>query len=158
MASKKPKKLSDSQDDYSTEGMVYGLLVGIVFFIVCTFAGHFSYGALCVLIGICVGLLWGLSVKKKKPKSEIDKEVEIYKQLDKERNAFFPNYSVTPYNPTLKKPVLRTRIANGEQMAGFVDLRTGKFEEAMLIAGEDDLQEFMRRYQIKSLSEIAEYK
>ena len=157
MASKKTKKLSDSQDDYSTEGMVYGLLVGLVFLVFCTLAGHFSYGAVCVFIGVCVGLLWGLSKKKDKPKSEIDKEVEIYKNLDKERNAFFPNYSVKPYNPTLKRPVLRTRIANGEQMAGFLDLRTGKFEEAMLIANEDDLQEFMRRYQIKSRNDIKEY-
>ncbi|MCR4675588.1 MAG: aspartate dehydrogenase [Lachnospiraceae bacterium] len=71
-----------------------------------------------------------------------------------ERNAFFQTSGVTPYNPLLKKPVLRTRIANGERMAGFVDLRTGKFEEAMLISNEADLKEFMRRYQIKSKDEI----
>ncbi|MCR5546521.1 MAG: aspartate dehydrogenase [Lachnospiraceae bacterium] len=70
------------------------------------------------------------------------------------RNVFFQDRTVRPYNPTLKRPVLRTRIANGEQMAGFIDLRTGKFEEAMLISDEEDLKEFMRRYQIKSRTDI----
>ena len=155
--SKKTKFLSDSKEDYSTEGMIYGLIVGFFFFVVCALAGQFSYGALCVLIGICAGLLIGMTQKKSVKKTELDKEVEVYKTLDMERNAFFPKTTVTPYNPKFQRPVLRTRIANGERMAGFIDLRTGKFEEAMLIANEDDLQEFMRRYQIKSRNDIKEY-
>jgi hypothetical protein len=155
--SKKTKFLSDSKEDYSTEGMIYGLIVGFFFFVVCALAGKFSYGALCVLIGICAGLLIGMTQKKSVKKTELDKEVEVYKTLDMERNAFFPKTTVTPYNPKFQRPVLRTRIANGERMAGFLDLRTGKFKEAMLIANEDDLQEFMRRYQIKSRNDIKEY-
>lgn len=155
--SKKTKFLSDSKEDYSTEGMIYGLIVGFFFFVVCALAGKFSYGALCVLIGICAGLLIGMTQKKSVKKTELDKEVEVYKTLDMERNAFFPKTTVTPYNPKFQRPVLRTRIANGERMAGFLDLRTGKFKEAMLIANEDDLQEFMRRYQVKSRNDIKEY-
>ncbi len=154
MVSKNPKKITDSGDDYSTEGMVYGAIVGIVFFVVFTVFGHVSYGAVCILIGVIMGMLLGMNKKKPKKKTKLDEEVERYKHLDMERNAFFQTSGVTPYNPLLKKPVLRTRIANGERMAGFVDLRTGKFEEAMLISNEADLKEFMRRYQIKSKDEI----
>ena len=152
--SKKTKFLSDSKEDYSTEGMIYGLIVGFFFFVVCALAGKFSYGALCVLIGICAGLLIGMTQKKSVKKTELDKEVEVYKTLDMERNAFFPKTTVTPYNPKFQRPVLRTRIANGERMAGFIDLRTGHFEEKMLIASEDDLKMFMYRFAISSQSEI----
>ena len=39
-------------------------------------------------------------------------------------------------------PVVRCSICNGEQVAGFKDIRTGKFEEIMLIRGEADMAEF----------------
>ena len=157
MASKKSKLFSDSQEDYSTEGMIYGGAVGLVLLVFCTIAGHFSYGAVCVFVGVCVGLLFGMGKKKPKSKTEMDKQVEIYKNLDTKRNTFFPDMSVTPYNPTLRRPVLRTRIANGERMAGFINLRTGSFEEAMLISNDEDLKEFMRRYKIQSRDEIQEF-
>ncbi len=154
MAGKYQKKISDSNDDYSTEGMMYGGAIGLVFFVIFLISGHLSYGALCIFIGVVVGMLIGMSKKKPHKKTKVDEEVEAYKQLDMKRNVFFQDRTVRPYNPTLKRPVLRTRIANGEQMAGFIDLRTGKFEEAMLISDEEDLKEFMRRYQIKSRTDI----
>ena len=154
MGENKNNKINDSLADYSTEGMVYGGIVGGVFFIACTIAGHISYGAVCILIGICVGLLLGMQKKKPVKKTKVDMEVETYKNLDMKRNAFFPDRSVKAYNPTLKRPVLRTRIANGERMAGFINLRTGDFEEAMLISSEEDLEEFMRRFGIHSRNEI----
>ncbi len=43
-------------------------------------------------------------------------------------------------------PVLHCSICTGETAAGFKDLRTGKFEEVMLIRSEKDLQEFKDRY------------
>ena len=154
MGENRGSKLPDSIEDYSTEGMVIGGLVGFAIFVFMAIVGHASYGAVCVLIGICVGLLFGMSKKKPVKKTKVDREVETYKKLDMQRNAFFPDASVKPYNPTLKRPVLRTRIANGERMAGFINLRTGDFEEAMLISSEEDLQEFMRRYKIGSRNEI----
>ncbi len=150
----KKGKMTDSYSDYSTEGMIVGGLAGVALFVLFAVFGHVSYGAICIAIGVCVGLLFGMSKKKPVKKTSVDREVETYKKLDMQRNAFFPDSSVKPYNPTLKRPVLRTRIANGERMAGFINLRTGDFEEAMLISSEEDLQEFMRRYKIGSRNEI----
>lgn len=154
MADNKKTRISDAYNDYSTEGMIIGGLAGVSLFVLCAIMGHASYGAICIAIGVCAGLLFGMSKKKPVKKTSVDREVEAYKKLDMQRNAFFPDSSVKPYNPTLKRPVLRTRIANGERMAGFINLRTGDFEEAMLISSEEDLQEFMRRYKIGSRNEI----
>ena len=52
-------------------------------------------------------------------------------------------------------PVIRCSICNGEQVAGFKDKRTGKFDEIMLIRGKKDLDEFMKTYGITSV--IKEY-
>lgn len=52
------------------------------------------------------------------------------------------------YNPTTHKPILKCSICNGEQVAGFKDLRTGKFEDVMLIRSDKDLQTFMKTYGI----------
>ncbi|MDO5541541.1 MAG: aspartate dehydrogenase [Eubacteriales bacterium] len=53
------------------------------------------------------------------------------------------------YDKTVQRPVIKASICNGEQVAGFQNLRTGKFEEVMLICGEADLQIFMDSYDIK---------
>ena len=37
------------------------------------------------------------------------------------------------YNPEKQKAVLRCSICTGEQVAGFMDVETGKIEEVMLI-------------------------
>ncbi len=67
------------------------------------------------------------------------------KKNRKERNK-------TPsYNPQTHRPILRCSICTGEQVAGFKDLRTGKFEEVMLVRDERELREFMERY---GLSEV----
>lgn len=50
------------------------------------------------------------------------------------------------------RPVLKCSICNGEQVAGFKDIRTGKFEEVMLIRSEKDLKEFMETYGIQEVS------
>lgn len=50
------------------------------------------------------------------------------------------------------KPVLRCSICTGEQVAGFKNLNTGKFEEVMLVKNEKDLTEFMNRYEISEIS------
>ena len=57
------------------------------------------------------------------------------------------------YDRERKEPVLRCSICTGEQVAGFKDSVTGKFEELMLIRGGKDLSEFLRRYQVEE-SEI----
>ena len=52
------------------------------------------------------------------------------------------------YDPDIKKPLIRASICNGEQVAGFLNLQTGAFEEIMLIKDKDDLDEFRKQYGI----------
>lgn len=61
--------------------------------------------------------------------------------------------NISPYDKTGKIPVIRSSICTGEQVAGFKDTVSGKFEELMLIRGEKDLAEFLSRYQVEE-SEI----
>ena len=50
------------------------------------------------------------------------------------------------YDAQHYKPVLRCSICNGEQVAGFKNLATGKFEEAALIRNERELAAFLEEY------------
>lgn len=52
------------------------------------------------------------------------------------------------YDTENKIPVIRASICTGEQVAGFKDVRTGKFEEVMLIRNEKDLAMFVSKYRI----------
>ncbi len=66
---------------------------------------------------------------------------------------FFRNKSKKKtYDSENKKPVLRCSICTGEQVAGFKDLQTGKFEEVMLIRNDRELSEFKDMYGIKEIS------
>lgn len=56
---------------------------------------------------------------------------------------------VPPYDKTGKVPVIRSSICTGEQVAGFKDLSSGRFEELMLIRSGTDLLEFTRLYQVE---------
>ena len=54
----------------------------------------------------------------------------------------------TAYDPSKMRPVLRCSICTGEQVAGFLRLEDGKFEEVMLIRNVADLQSFREQYGI----------
>ena len=54
-----------------------------------------------------------------------------------------------PYDKRGKIPVIRASICTGEQVAGFQDNETGKFEEAVFIRGEKDLEEFCIQYAVR---------
>ena len=56
------------------------------------------------------------------------------------------------YDTSIQKPVLKCSICNGEQVAGFKDIRTGKFEEIALIRNPRELDEFMKAYGIDEIS------
>ena len=43
------------------------------------------------------------------------------------------------YDKENKKPVIKASICNGEQVAGFKDIHTGKVEEVMLIKSPADI-------------------
>ncbi|MEE1192747.1 MAG: aspartate dehydrogenase [Blautia sp.] len=53
------------------------------------------------------------------------------------------------YDDKIQKPVIKASICNGEQVAGFKDIHTGKFEEVMLIRNSEDLEKFKAMYDIQ---------
>ena len=55
------------------------------------------------------------------------------------------------YDRENMRPVLRCSICNGEQVAGFKNIHTGKFEEIMLIRDQKELKEFMEMYGIAEM-------
>ena len=60
---------------------------------------------------------------------------------------------VIPYDKSGKVPVIRSSICTGEQVAGFKDAISGKFEELMLLRDDKDFAEFLQCYQVEE-SEI----
>lgn len=50
------------------------------------------------------------------------------------------------YDRTGKIPVIRSSICTGEQVAGFRDPTSGRFEELMLLRSDADFREFLRLY------------
>ena len=55
---------------------------------------------------------------------------------------------VKTYDKDNKKPVIKASICNGERVAGFKDIHTGKIEEIMLINEQADLEAFKKMYGI----------
>ncbi|MCD7762272.1 MAG: aspartate dehydrogenase [Lachnospiraceae bacterium] len=55
------------------------------------------------------------------------------------------------YDPSIYKPVLHCSICNGEQVAGFKNRQTGKFEEIMYIRNEAELAGFLKQYGLDSI-------
>ena len=55
------------------------------------------------------------------------------------------------FDPVRQKAVLRCSICTGEQVAGFKDLETGKFEEVMLIRNASDLLKFQEEYGVREV-------
>ena len=53
------------------------------------------------------------------------------------------------YDPEEQEPVIRCSICTGEQVAGFQDRDSGRFEEIMLIKSPQDLQAFRLKYGIE---------
>lgn len=63
--------------------------------------------------------------------------------------GLFKKKTVTKtYDKENKKPVIKASICNGEQVAGFKDIHTGKIEEVMLIKNQADLDAFKKMYGI----------
>lgn len=59
---------------------------------------------------------------------------------------------IRQYDKENTKPVLKCSICTGEQVAGFKDIHTGKFEEVMLIQNSKDLDAFKQLYQVEDVS------
>jgi len=54
------------------------------------------------------------------------------------------------YDRTGKVPVVRCSICTGEQVAGFKQETSGKFEEVMLLRSDTDFQDFLRLYGLEA--------
>ena len=61
------------------------------------------------------------------------------------------------YDRENRKPVIRSSICTGEQVAGFKNIHTGKFSEVMLIRNSGDLQEFLEEYDISETDVTTDY-
>lgn len=61
------------------------------------------------------------------------------------------------YDKENRKPVIRASICTGEQVAGFRDVHTGRFEEVMLIKNRKDMELFRQRYGISEEEIAKEY-
>lgn len=57
------------------------------------------------------------------------------------------------YDKENERPLIRASICNGEQVAGFKNIHTGKFTEIMAIRNSRDLDEFLEKYDI-AIAEI----
>lgn len=59
------------------------------------------------------------------------------------------------YDKENQKPVVRCSICTGEQVAGFKNIHTGKFEEVMLIRDKKELDVFKAMYDLDEV--VKEY-
>ncbi|NCB92607.1 MAG: aspartate dehydrogenase [Clostridia bacterium] len=53
------------------------------------------------------------------------------------------------FDRTKKRPAIRCSICTGEQVAGFQEIDTGKFEEVMVLRDENDRHSFLSQYGIQ---------
>lgn len=56
------------------------------------------------------------------------------------------------YDKERERPILKCSICNGEQVAGFKDIHTGKFREIMLIQDDKDLEMFLETYDLTTVA------
>lgn len=61
---------------------------------------------------------------------------------------FKNNSQKKSYDKDNKIPVIKCSICTGEQVAGFLDIHTERFEDVMLIKSDDDLKLFKEQYGI----------
>lgn len=61
---------------------------------------------------------------------------------------FKKNPQKKSYDKETQIPVIKCSICTGEQVAGFKDIHTGKFEEIMFIKDKKDLELFKTTYEV----------
>lgn len=65
---------------------------------------------------------------------------------------FHKKSQIKSYDKENTKPILKCSICTGEQVAGFKNIHTGKFEEVMLIRDGRDLDLFMEQYDLTTVT------
>lgn len=107
------------------------------------------YGIPLLCIGLIISLIaWGLT---KDQDSEYNVESEDGNMLGGLFQKSRAKQSVETYDKEHLTPVIRCSICTGEQVAGFRDLRNGRFEEIMLLHNDKDLEDFKARYGITEI-------
>lgn len=84
----------------------------------------------------------------RKDASECYYDKEIRHKKENKMGLFKKKAVVLTYDKENKKPVIKASICNGEQVAGFKDIHTGKMEEVMLIKSQADFEKFKAMYGI----------
>ena len=73
----------------------------------------------------------------------------LFRQDDKKNEGTGGGRSfANSYDKEKTKPAIRCSICTGEQVAGFLNKRSGKFEEITLIRRPEDLEDFKKTYGI----------
>ena len=70
------------------------------------------------------------------------------KQTKEAKGALETKQAKGSYDKENQRPVIHASICTGEQVAGFKDIRTGKFTEIMAIRDDKDMDEFTAKYGI----------
>lgn len=91
-------------------------------------------------------LIWGNFVKRM---GRLLCPCRFWKDKENCMRLFKKKSIVKTYDKENKKPVIKASICNGEQVAGFKDIHTGKIEEVMLIKSQADLYNFKAMYGIE---------
>lgn len=81
-------------------------------------------------------------------KSDIEEPVTAQNQKNEDNVDDVHMDGVFRFDRGRHKPVIRSSICTGEQVAGFKDRRTGRFMEIMLIRDNGDIEAFTREYGI----------
>ena len=58
------------------------------------------------------------------------------------------------YDKENEAPAVKSSICTGEKTAGFIDSRTGKYRDVMLIKSSADLEEFKSMYGVDEVKTI----
>lgn len=60
-------------------------------------------------------------------------------------------FETNAFDPETQTAVIRSSICTGEKVAGFKDIKSGRFTEVMLIRSKKDEQEFKKKYKVDEL-------
>lgn len=77
---------------------------------------------------------------------KVSQKMKSRKKDGKSKDGVSYGKEAQTYDRENQKPVIRCSICTGEQVAGFKDIHTGKFEEIMLIKNDADLRSFKETY------------
>ena len=75
----------------------------------------------------------------------------LFSNLGKALHSSGGRFEAEPYDPEKQYAVIRSSICTGEKVAGFKDIKSGRFTEVMLIRSKKDEQEFKKKYKVDEL-------